>query len=141
MFLKFTNVDGNTNEILLTGRASLTFGRSPEADVSIPETRISRIHAEIRQWDRDLVIKDMNSRNGIYLNGVRTEVAILKAGDVIRIGNHEFNVEQEALKGTRTIVKEVTDEMEAGKKGYRTILREIVQSTDARKKTPEPGVK
>ena len=134
MFLKFTNLDGSSHEILLTGRASLTFGRSPEADISIPETRISRIHAEIRQWDRDLVIKDMSSRNGILINGVRAEVAILKAGDVIRIGNHDFSVEQEAQKGTKTIVREVTDEMAAGNKGYRTILREIVQSTDLPKK-------
>jgi len=137
MFLKFTNVDGSPHEILLTGRASLTFGRSPEADISIPETRISRIHAEIRQWDRDLVIKDMNSRNGIMVNGVRTEVAVLKPGDVIKIGTHEFNVEQEAQKGTKTIVREVAQEIEASNKGYRTILREIVQTTDAQKKTPE----
>jgi pSer/pThr/pTyr-binding forkhead associated (FHA) protein len=134
MFLKFTNDDGSSHEILLTGRASLTFGRSPEADISIAEARISRIHAEIRQWDRDLVIKDMNSRNGIYINGARVEVAILKSGDVIRIGTHEFNVEQEASKGTKTIVREVTDEMASGKKGYRTILREIVESTEAKKK-------
>lgn len=134
MHLKFTDLDGTTHQVLLTGRASLTFGRSPEADISIPETRVSRIHAEIRQWDRDLVIKDMNSRNGIIINGVKTEIAILKAGDVIQIGGHDFEVEQEAQKGTKTIVREVTDEMAAGTKGYRTILREIVQSTDLPKK-------
>lgn len=134
MFLKFTNVDGSAHEVLLTGRASLTFGRSPEADICIPETRISRIHAEIRSWDRDLVIKDMNSRNGIMVNGVKTEVAILRAGDVIRIGGHDFTVGQEAQKGTKTIVREVAQEIEESKKGYRTILREIVKSTDLPKK-------
>ena len=137
MFLKFKNSDGSLTEILLTGRASLTFGRSPEADVNISEPRISRIHAEIRPWDRDLLIKDMNSRNGITVNGVRIEVAILKAGDVIRIGNREFNVEQEAQKGTKTIVREVAQEIEESKKGYRTILREIVKTTDAMRKTPD----
>jgi len=137
MFLKFKNADGSLSEILLTGKASLTFGRSPEADISIPETRISRIHAEIRPWDRDLLIKDMNSRNGITVNGVRVEVAVLKAGDVIRIGAREFIVEQEAQKGTKTIVREVAQEIEESKKGYRTILREIVKSTDAMRKTPD----
>ena len=134
MYLKFTNHDGNPQEILLSGRASLTFGRSPEADICFPENRISRIHAEIRQWDRDLVIKDMNSRNGLLVNGVRTDVAVLKAGDIITIGGHEFAVEQEATKGTTTIVREVTQEIESSKKGYRTILREIVKSTDAPKR-------
>lgn len=134
MFLQFTDGDGKRREVLLSGRASVTFGRSPEADVCIPETRISRIHAEIRQWDQDFVIKDMHSRNGITVNGTRTEVAILKPGDVIRIGAWEFAVEQEAMKGTRTIVREVAEEIEGGKKGYRTFLREIVQSTDPKKK-------
>jgi pSer/pThr/pTyr-binding forkhead associated (FHA) protein len=137
MFLKFKNSDGSLTEILLTGKASLTFGRAPEADISIPETRISRIHAEIRPWDRDILIKDMNSRNGITVNGVRVEVAVLKAGDVIRIGAREFTVEQEAQKGTKTIVREVAQEIEESKKGYRTILREIVKTTDAMRKTPD----
>jgi pSer/pThr/pTyr-binding forkhead associated (FHA) protein len=139
MFLQYSSADGKRHEVLLSGRASLTFGRSPEADVNIPETRISRIHAEIRSWDQDFVIKDMHSRNGITLNGIRTEVAILKTGDVIRIGTHEFTIEQEATKGTRTIVREVAQEIEEGK-GYRTILREIVQSTDTRKKNPESRI-
>lgn len=136
MFLQFTNMDGKRQEVLLTGRTSLTFGRSQEADISIPETKISRLHAEIRQWDKDFVIKDLNSRNGILINGIRVEVAVLKPGDVIHVGSHEFSVEQEPLKGARTVVREVTQEIEDGKKGYRTILREIVQSTDLPKRKP-----
>lgn len=134
MFLQFTDTDGKRHEVLLSGRASLTFGRAPEADVCIPDNKISRIHAEIRSWDKDFIIKDLGSRNGIYVNGVRTEVAILKPGDVIRIGSFDFTIEQEATKGTRTLVREVTDEIAEGKKGYRTMLREIVQSTDPKKK-------
>jgi pSer/pThr/pTyr-binding forkhead associated (FHA) protein len=140
MFLQYTSADGNRHEVLLSGRASLTFGRSPEATITIPETRISRIHAEIRAWDQDFVIKDMHSRNGITVNGIHIDVAVLKPGDVIRIGSQDFTVEQEATKGTRTIVREVTQEIEEGKKGYRTILREIVQSTDVRKKNPESRI-
>ncbi|MEI6788099.1 MAG: FHA domain-containing protein [bacterium] len=140
MFLQYTSADGKRHEVLLSGRASLTFGRSPEATIIIPETRISRIHAEIRAWDQDFVIKDMHSRNGITVNGIHADVAVLKPGDVIRIGSHEFTVEQEATKGTRTIVREVTREIEEGNKGYRTILREIVQSTDVRKKNPESRI-
>ena len=136
MYLKFTDLDGSSREVLLTGRPSITFGRSPEADISIPDTRISRIHAEIRTWDRDLVIKDMGSRNGILINGIKTEVAILHAGDTFRIGSHEFSVEQESKKGTTTIVREVTQEIADSKKGYRTILREIVKDTDNTKRKP-----
>lgn len=138
MLLKFTDIDGSIHEVLLTGRTSVTFGRSPEADISIPDARISRIHAEIRTWDRDLVIKDMGSRNGIVINGVKTEVAVLRSGDTFRIGTHEFAVEQESKKGTTTIVREVTQEIAESKKGYRTMLREIVQSAEEQAK-PKKG--
>lgn len=136
MFLQFTDADGQRHEVQLTGRSSLTFGRSPEADISIPDTKISRIHAEIRGWDSDFVIKDMGSRNGFTVNGVRTEVALLKTGDVIRIASYEFTVEKAHSKGAMTIVREVTKELEESQKGYRTVLREIVQST-----TPPPRKK
>jgi len=129
MYLQFTNADGQQHEVMLTGRTALTFGRSPEADISIPDAKISRIHAEIRVWDSDFVIKDMGSRNGFTVNGVRTEVAILKAGDLLRIGSYEFTVEKSHSKGAMTIVREVTKELEESPKGYRTVLREIVQST------------
>jgi pSer/pThr/pTyr-binding forkhead associated (FHA) protein len=136
MFLEFITGDGKRHEVHLEGRTSLTLGRTPEADVCIPETRISRIHAEIRLWDSEYVIKDLNSRNGVYVNGTRVLVAVLKVGDVIRIGTQEFTLSKPPQKGTQTIVREVSREIEEGKKGYRTVLREIVQSTSLPRKKP-----
>jgi pSer/pThr/pTyr-binding forkhead associated (FHA) protein len=134
MFLVYLNAEGKRSSVHLTGRVSVTFGRAAEADVIIPDTKVSRIHAEIKPWDGEFVIKDLKSRNGIFVNGVRVEVAVLKSGDVIRIGPTEFQVGKEPEKGTGTIIREVTAEMDEGKKGYRTILREIVKSTDDRTK-------
>ncbi len=134
MFLVHLNAEGKRLTSHLAGRASVTFGRSPEADISIPDPKVSRIHAEIKPWDGDYVLKDLRSRNGTFVNGVRAEIAILKSGDVIRIGPTEFQVGKEPEKGTRTIIREVTEEMDGGKKGYRTILREIVQSAEEQTK-------
>ena len=136
MLLEYTNVDGKRHEFNLEGRTSITFGRTQEADICIPETRISRIHAEIKLWDSDYVIKDLNSRNGLYINGVKVLVAVLKPGDVIRIGTHEFMLSKPPQKGTQTIVREVSKEIEEGNKGYRTVLREIVQSTALPRRKP-----
>lgn len=136
MFLEFITGDGKRHEVHLEGRTSLTLGRTPEADVCVPETRISRIHAEIRLWDSEYVIKDLNSRNGVYVNGTKVLVAVIKIGDVIRIGTQEFTLSKPPQKGTQTIVREVSREIEEGKKGYRTVLREIVQSTSLPRKKP-----
>ena len=138
MFLIYLNAEGKRCTVHLAGRAAVTFGRSSEADIPIPDTKVSRIHAEIRPWDGDYAIKDLKSRNGTFVNGVRIDVAVLKAGDVIRIGPLEFQVEKEPEKGTHTILREVTDEVDEGKKGYRTMLREIVQSAEEQAK-PKKG--
>lgn len=135
MFLQYLNVDGKHSALHLAGRTTVTFGRSTEADVCIPDTKVSRIHAEIRPWDGEYVIKDLKSRNGTYVNGIRIETAVLKPGDVVRVGPIEFHLEKTPEKGTRTIIREVTEEMDEGKKGYRTILREIVQSAEDQSKS------
>jgi len=134
MFIYYIDADGKRQEVRLAGRTSLTFGRSSEADVCIPENRVSRIHAEIRPWNGDYVIKDLKSRNGMLLNGEHVEVAILNPGDTLRIAGTDFHVAKATGKGSDTIVREVTEELDQGKKGYRTILREIVKSTEAKPK-------
>ena len=134
MFLVYLNAEGKRISVNLTGRPAVTLGRSPEADICIPDTKVSRIHAEIKPWDGDYVIKDLKSRNGTFVNGARVEVSTVKSGDVIRVGPTEFQAGREPEKGTGTIIREVTAEMEEGKKGYRTILREIVRTTDEQTK-------
>ena len=142
MFLLFVDEDGKRHVLPLSGRASLTFGRSTEADICIADAKVSKIHAEIRSWGTDYVVKDLNSRNGIQVNGIRTDIAVLKLGDVVKIGGHDFTivkdyaVAKENPKGTTTIVREVAEEIEGGKKGYRTILREIVKSAEAPPRKP-----
>lgn len=136
MFLHYINAEGKRVEIHLAGRTALTFGRSQEADVVVASTKASRIHAEIRPWGADYAIKDMRSRNGIYVNGSRIDVAILKPGDIIRLGDIDFHCDKDVTKGTSTIVREVTEEIEEGKKGYGTMLREIVQSAEIKPKKP-----
>ncbi len=136
MFLRFTSTDGKPQEIHLAGRVSVTIGRSTDVDISVPNTRVSRLHAEIRLWDGDFVIKDLKSRNGTFINDSRIDVAVLKPGDVIQVGPLNIHYGKVTAKGTQTIVREVTREIEEGNKGYRTILREIVKSTEPKPRKP-----
>ena len=132
MFLQYVSLEGKLSTVQLAGRTSFTIGRTPEASLCIADPKISRIHAEIRFWDGEFVLKDFKSRNGTFVNDARADVAVLHSGDKIRIGPVEFHVEaeKESAKGARTILREVAQEMEQGNKGYRTVLREIVQSAD-----------
>lgn len=141
MFLQYVNLEGKLCTVSLVGRATVTIGRSPEASIAIPETKISRLHAEIHFWDDDYVVKDLKSRNGTFLNNQRIDVAILNNGDILRVGPVEFQVgiEKGSPKGAGTILREVAHEMEHEQKGYRTVLREIVRTVDRPRPKPRSG--
>lgn len=65
-------------------RKPVVIGR--EADVSIEDHEISHRHARIRTEGRALVVEDLGSSNGTWVNGTRVERAVLRPGDVLTLG-------------------------------------------------------
>jgi len=61
-------------------------GRAETCDVQLSGVRISREHAEIAPVGTVLGIRDLGSRNGLWVNGQRVEATALMNGDVIRLG-------------------------------------------------------
>lgn len=62
-----------------------------EGDIRIPDRRASRKHAVIEAISREnIYIRDLMSRNGTYVNGVRVQMYKLKAGDIIRLGDTDL---------------------------------------------------
>lgn len=125
MHLRYMPPDGDQSEFKL-GASAVTIGRSVNADISIPDKLASRIHCGISFSDNSYFIRDFKSRNGTYLNNRRIDVARLRIGDKILVGNTVITVESDRPKGTETVLKEVKDEMDKGK-GYKTMLIEITR--------------
>ena len=68
-------------------RPFITVGRSATRDIVIPDPRISRHHAVLRQHSESYILSDVGSANGTYVNGNRIENPIvLQHGDSIRMG-------------------------------------------------------
>ena len=65
----------------------MTIGREKDADIVIPLTSISRVHARIFPHNEEFIIEDLNSTNGTFVNGVRVSRCILRHNDLIRIGD------------------------------------------------------
>jgi len=64
-----------------------TIGRLPENTISIPNMGISRRHVRIEEdFDRKLILSDLNSLNGTLVNGKRVKKVPLHSGDKIIIG-------------------------------------------------------
>lgn len=68
-------------------------GRGNGVDLRIPDTGVSRQHADIT-WDGyDAVLTDLQSTNGTSVNGTPIENWLLASGDVISLGHSEIGVE------------------------------------------------
>lgn len=132
LYIKYNSPDGMASELSLSDRP-ITIGRSPDADIITLDDRASRMHCGIRLWDGEYYIKDLKSKNGTYLNNDRVEMAKIKPGDKIRLGNAVLIVADRKAPSTQTSMSSVQDDMNEGK-GYKTILREIVDDVEAPKK-------
>jgi transcriptional regulator of acetoin/glycerol metabolism len=78
--------DGETLTTWLSGRDELVVGRDADCDVTLDAALISRRHARLRRTGSSWFIEDLESRNGVNLNGEPIQQAAITTGDVIRIG-------------------------------------------------------
>ena len=79
------------SQIDLRGRQSLTIGRDSQNDTVINHPSVSRFHACLERQSGSVIIKDLNSTNGTYVNGrVVEQSMVLKVNDSIRIGPCRF---------------------------------------------------
>jgi predicted component of type VI protein secretion system len=76
------------------GTRPVTIGRAPDNDIQIDNLAVSNYHARVYLEAGSLVVEDLNSLNGSFLNDIRVERAMLKDGDAILIGKHEILVDQ-----------------------------------------------
>jgi hypothetical protein len=84
--------DGSSRTIIFDGRP-LTIGRAPDNGLVLRDGRASRHHARIDGRRGTLVLSDLGSTNGSFVNERRVESVALGAGDRIRIGTTGFVVE------------------------------------------------
>ena len=74
----------------LTG-GSVTVGRDGENEIVLAENTVSRYHARIIQdGSGQFVLTDLESANGVFVNGTRVQRAMLTHGDEVKIGDNYF---------------------------------------------------
>ena len=65
----------------------ITIGRAYSNLLRLEGEEISRVHAIIYRRGNDYVLRDLDSKNGVYLNGERIATSLVASGDEMRIGN------------------------------------------------------
>jgi CheY-like chemotaxis protein len=73
-----------------------TIGRADGNTFQIVETTISARHCEVRLQGDELVVRDLLSTNGTFVQGRKISEAVLKPGQTLRLGNVELRLELSA---------------------------------------------
>jgi chemotaxis protein MotB len=81
--------DGQREVVHVLGRKT-TIGRTPENDLQIDVKYISRHHAVILAGPAHTIIEDLNSTNGVMVNGKRITRQALNDGDLVTIARAEY---------------------------------------------------
>jgi len=112
--------DGVITREFSLDQETLTIGRKSSNDVQIDDISVSGIHARILVEQnfymenlKDTYIEDADSTNGSYVNGAKIKKHMLRHGDIIQIGRHEFKfLDESAPDFDKTmVIQPVTDEM------------------------------
>jgi len=84
--------DGTRRDIPLKS-GDFTIGRKPDADLRLAIGEVSREHCRISVNGNKVIIRDLNSSNGTYVNHHRVSEATLGPGDEINVGPVTFVVQ------------------------------------------------
>jgi predicted component of type VI protein secretion system len=93
---KFVLVDAQTGRDRVSWVLAMpaVLGRSPEAQLSIGDPSISRRHCQFSlDADGALIVRDLDSMNGTYIDDQRIKKAILRPGMVIQVGSLLLRIE------------------------------------------------
>ena len=97
---------GRTHELKVD---KTTIGRLDDNTFQIAEPSVSSHHCEVLRRGADVVVRDLNSTNGTFINGEKVSESVLKPGQVLRLGQIEMRLEPDvpaapAKKVDQTVV-------------------------------------
>lgn len=87
--------------IYAIGPQGLRIGRARGNDIVLNAPVVSREHACVEWREHDIVIRDLKSRNGIFVNRLRVKDASLTDRDTITIGHFELIFEERAAQSVK----------------------------------------
>jgi pSer/pThr/pTyr-binding forkhead associated (FHA) protein len=97
--LRFISGKYQGDEFPIAPDREIVLGRSNDLDVVLVEDMVSRRHAKISYTQDALLIEDLGSTNGTFVNGEKIKRARLKEGDRVLIGTSIVRVVVSDLQG------------------------------------------
>jgi diguanylate cyclase (GGDEF)-like protein len=139
--VNFTGTETGVAHWLYTNK-ELLIGRAPEANVCIPDQRVSMRHARvIVSPEGAVLVEDLGSTNGTYVNGEKVMRRALRDGDeVLLLPDHRLKFCYQVNVATETAKKgeaHATRDAKTGNSARQDVLRRIDQDFEQAKKQNE----
>ncbi len=110
-------------------------GRGEDADIQILDAGLSRQHCTLTREGDHFVLRDLGSRNGCWVNGIRIKESTLKAGDKVQLGGlvFEFRVSEDRRRRPANLITsvpegapgDVRDKIDLGESGLMSLPPEF----------------
>ncbi len=95
--------DGTVAFDITLDKKKLIVGQFEGADIAIADSSLSHYHAFITIDENGGKILDLDSENGIFLNGQRIKSSYFSSGDILRLGSIEFHMEEIYVEGENQV--------------------------------------
>lgn len=101
--VKLVVVGGDVKTTELTLRLPSTIGRGRGTSVVLPHPLVSRQHCELFEADGQLMVRDLGSLNGTFVNNQRVTESPLPPGELLTIGTVTFRAVYESLEAAHSV--------------------------------------
>lgn len=81
------------------GKQTLNIGRGDGSDIKLDGLQISNHHARLIKTDAGIIIEDLNSTNGIYVNGQKISRLAVTPADAVQIGTFQIRLDRAGSVG------------------------------------------
>ncbi len=104
----------------------VTVGRDEDNDLMVDDAKLSRQHCRIARTPEGLVIEDLDSSNGTYVNGAPTTRHLLSAGDTVFIGVTPLDIEWDSDTAPHPKKRRTDPQEEIEVRAENTRLRQLI---------------
>lgn len=102
MHARLVSLDSNESFEIPTSEAPVSIGRSDEAMIRLNDRFVSRLHCRVMVVGDELLVRDLESRHGTFVNGESITEASVRSGDTLMIGMSRLRLETETSGQTHS---------------------------------------
>jgi len=102
--IQFLAGSRKSTTFIIDKQGAFRIGRDPECEIHVSDSNVSRVHAKLTWNGLVLVIEDLASTNGIFVNGEKVPVFKIREGDVVTVGATVFRTVINQKVTTSTVI-------------------------------------